>query len=258
MTSQPKDERMSRGVDAAAAIMNDEARGRLIEEYAPRVRYIANRIASRLPAHVDLGDLISCGVIGLIDAIEKFDPSKNVKFETYAEFRIRGAILDELRSMDWVPRSVRQKASKLERTYHELQGQLGRPADEEDVAEALNISVEEVHYLIGEASGVSVLSLDELWECGFQEDGAGITMDALASETDNPGHSFAWQQIRQVMAEAIEALPEKERLVLSLYYHEELTMKEIAQILEITESRVSQIHTKAVLRLRGKLRTLRE
>jgi RNA polymerase sigma factor for flagellar operon FliA len=228
MTPQSKSEDMNQQVDTTTAVVDDEARGRLIEEYAPRVRYIANRIASRLPSHVDLGDLISCGVIGLIDAIEKFDPSKNVKFETYAEFRIRGAILDELRSMDWVPRSV------------------------------LNISVEEVHFLIGEASGVSVLSLDELWECGFQEDGINYSMDALASESDNPGQSFAWQQVREVMAEAIEALPEKERLVLSLYYHEELTMKEIAQILEITESRVSQIHTKAVLRLRGKLRTLRE
>jgi RNA polymerase sigma factor for flagellar operon FliA len=258
MTPQSKSEDMNQQVDTTTAVVDDEARGRLIEEYAPRVRYIANRIASRLPSHVDLGDLISCGVIGLIDAIEKFDPSKNVKFETYAEFRIRGAILDELRSMDWVPRSVRQKASQLEKTYHALQGELGRPATEEDVAGSLNISVEEVHFLIGEASGVSVLSLDELWECGFQEDGINYSMDALASESDNPGQSFAWQQVREVMAEAIEALPEKERLILSLYYHEELTMKEIAQILEITESRVSQIHTKAVLRLRGKLRTLRE
>ncbi|MFQ5692259.1 MAG: FliA/WhiG family RNA polymerase sigma factor [Nitrospinota bacterium] len=249
---------MNPDANITLADVDEETRNRIIEDFAPRVRYIAQRIAARLPSHVDLGDLISCGVIGLIDAIEKFDPAKNVKFETYAEFRIRGAILDELRSLDWVPRSIRQKAAQLERVYHELQHQLGRPADEEEVAEALNLTIDEVHDLIGEVTGVSVLSLDELREYGFQEDGKSALTDPLVSDTDNPGQTFALQQVRKALADAIDNLPEKERLVLSLYYHEELTMKEIAQIMEITESRVSQIHTKAVLRLRGRLRALRD
>ena len=235
-----------------------EARERIIEDFAPRVRYIAQRIAARLPAHIDLGDLISSGVIGLIDAIEKFDPSKKVKFETYAEFRIRGAILDELRSLDWVPRSVRQKGAQLEKAYYELQSQLGRPPDEEDVARALSLSVEEVHDMIGEVKGVSILSLDELRENGYQDDGETKLADSLASDLESPGRSIAWKEIREVLVEGVENLPERERMVLSLYYYEELTMKEIAQVLEITESRVSQIHTKAILRLRGRLRSLRD
>ncbi|MBI2881383.1 MAG: FliA/WhiG family RNA polymerase sigma factor [Candidatus Tectomicrobia bacterium] len=249
---------MSQPVDAPVAGLDAEARNRFIEEFAPRVRYIASRIASRLPSHVDLGDLISCGVIGLIDAIEKFDPSKNVKFETYAEFRIRGAILDELRNLDWVPRSVRQKAAQLEKAYEGLERRMGRPATEEEVAQTLNLSIEGVHDLIGEVNGVTVLSLDELRELGFQEDSDSAAIESLASEVNNPGRSLAFQQVRRVLADAIDALPEKEKLVLSLYYYEELTMKEIAQVLEITESRVSQIHTKAVLRLRGRLRALKD
>ena len=249
---------MSQQVDTTLIAKDEESRERIIEDFAPRVRYIAHRIASRLPAHIELGDLISSGVIGLIDAIEKFDPSKNVKFETYAEFRIRGAILDELRSLDWVPRSVRQKGAQLEKAYQDLQGQLGRPPDEQDVAQAMGLSVDEVHDLIGEVKGVAILSLDELREYGYQDDGESTFADALISDLENPGGSIAWKEIREVLADGVENLPERERLVLSLYYYEELTMKEIAQVLDITESRVSQIHTKAVLRLRGRLRLLRD
>ena len=198
---------MSQQVDALPLAVDESSRERIIEDFAPRVRYIAHRIASRLPAHIDLGDLISSGVIGLIDAIEKFDSSKNVKFETYAEFRIRGAILDELRALDWVPRSVRQKGAQLENAYQELQSQLGRSPDEEDVARVLNLSAEEVHDLISEVKGVSILSLDELREYGYQDEGEAAFGDSLASDLENPGQSIAWKEIREVLVDGVENLP---------------------------------------------------
>ncbi len=224
----------------------------LILEYAPLVKYIANRIAVRLPPQIEVGDLINSGILGLIDAIEKFDPSRDVKFKTYAEIRIRGAILDELRSLDWVPRSVRRMASRLVETYSDLEQKLGRPARDEEMAKALDIGVDEFYELLHQASGISLVSLDG-WSPSFDQ--KKKLVDCLASEGQNsPLGLLGMNEAREIVSQAIEQLPQKERLVISLYYYDELTMKEIGHVLDLTESRVSQIHTKAILRLRGRLR----
>ncbi|MBI5814311.1 MAG: FliA/WhiG family RNA polymerase sigma factor [Nitrospinae bacterium] len=226
---------------------------KLILEYSPLIKYIAHRLAVRLPPHVELDDLMSSGVIGLIDAIEKFNPDKDTQFKTYAEIRIRGAMLDELRSQDWVPRSVRQKASSLAQVYAKLEQELGRPAEDDEVAKSMNISMEEFYDLLHQAAGQAILSIEDLG--GVDKDGEKRDiMEVLAGtkETD-PATLARIEEIRTIIAKAIDLLPEKERLLVSLYYYEELTMKEIGEVLGITESRVSQIHTKAVIRLRSKL-----
>jgi RNA polymerase sigma factor for flagellar operon FliA len=214
----------------------------IVLEHAPLIRYIVNRIAVRLPSHIDLDDLHNTGVIGLMDAIEKYDPEKNCKFKTYAEFRIKGAILDQLRSLDWVPRSVRQKGRRLERAYGEVEQRLGRSASEEEVADSLGLQIDKFHELLN-ADGERTGSY------------ADIVEDV---HSENPFSALKQQETRRVIAETISSLPEKERLVLSLYYYEDLNMKEIGSILGITESRVCQIHTKAVGRLRSKLKSLME
>lgn len=231
-------------------------REELILEYAPVIRYVAGRIAMRLPSHIALDDLISAGVIGLIDAVDKYDPHKNVKFKTYAEFRIRGAILDELRAMDWVPRSVRKKSSDLEDVYNRLQNKLGRPAEDEEVAEELGVDMEEFHRLLDEVRGVSLLSIDDQESPLAQLDSEQV-MEALGrEETDDPVVLLGLAELRRQVASAIEGLPEKEKLVVSLYYYDELTMREIGEVLGYTESRISQMHTKAILRLRARLKNL--
>lgn len=228
----------------------------LILEYAPIIRYVAGRIAMRLPAHVSLDDLISAGVLGLIDAVDRFDPEQNVKFKTYAEFRIRGAILDELRAMDWVPRSVRRKSSRLEDVYNQLQARLGRAASDEEVAGELGIDLNEFHQLLDEIKGVSLLSLDDQNGLLGQLDGDRV-MQALNREgTEDPLAMLGLAELRDQMATAIDGLPEKEKLVVSLYYYDELTMREIGEVLGYTESRISQMHTKAILRLKGRLKAL--
>lgn len=231
-----------------------QMRDELIIEYTPLIKYIAHRIALRLPPHVEIDDLISSGVIGLMDAIEKFDPSLDIQFKTYAEFRIRGAILDELRALDWVPRSVRQKASLLETTYVALEQRLGRAATDEEVAAALSISVAELYEMIDQSRGIALISLDELG-VSFSDGDRKSLLSFLADPKEvDPTALLNLDEIKTATARCIEQLPEKERLVISLYYYDELTMKEIGRVLDITESRVSQIHTKAILRLRGKLR----
>lgn len=226
----------------------------LIMEYSPLVKYIAHRVAVRLPPHIELDDLISAGVIGLIDAIEKYNPGKETQFKTYAEIRIRGAMLDELRSQDWVPRSVRQKATALSTAYAKMEQQLGRPAEDGEVAGAMGISIEEFHELLQQAAGQTILSVEDLG--GVDKDGEKRDiMEVLAGTKETDPETLArLQEIREIIAKAIDMLPEKERLLVSLYYYEELTMKEIGEVLGITESRVSQLHTKAVFRLRAKLR----
>jgi len=218
----------------------------IVLEHTPLIRYIVNRIAVRLPSHIDLDDLHNTGVIGLMDAIEKYDPEKNCKFKTYAEFRIKGAILDQLRSLDWVPRSVRQKGRRLERAYGEVEQRLGRSASEEEVADSLGLQIGKFHELLNQVRGVSLVNLEELRGTGADGERTGSFSALKQTET------------RRVIAETIGALPEKERLVLTLYYYEDLNMKEIGSILGITESRVCQIHTKAVGRLRSKLKALTE
>ncbi|MFP4379203.1 MAG: FliA/WhiG family RNA polymerase sigma factor [Candidatus Sumerlaeia bacterium] len=230
-----------------------EERNRMVEENLPLVRFVASRIAGRLPSHVELDDLINSGVIGLIDAVEKFDPTRKIKFKTYAEFRIKGAILDELRALDWVPRSTRQKATRIEKAFAELEQKLGRMPSDHEVVEHMGVDFDTYHQLIQEARGISLISLDELHSDNEDENERNL-LEFLADPDDiDPAEALNLDQVYQIVAESIDMLPEKERLVISLYYHDELTMKEIGEILGITESRVSQIHTKAILRLRGRL-----
>jgi RNA polymerase sigma factor for flagellar operon FliA len=228
----------------------------LILRFAPLIKLIANRIALRLPPHVDSEDLINSGVIGLMDAMEKYDPTRGTSFKTYAEFRIRGAILDELRSLDWFPRSIRQKVNRLESAYANLERQLGRAATDEEVAEALNMDLEEFYETLAQASAVSLVSL---YDMGREEGGEERSfLECIANGEEDPASALESQEVYETVGKAIEKLPEKEQMVISLYYYDELTMKEIGRVLNLTESRVSQIHTKAVLRLRARLRSLQE
>jgi RNA polymerase sigma factor FliA len=238
--------------ESRPALTVDE-RNAMVEEHLPLVKYIASRIAGRLPSHIEIDDLTNAGVIGLIDAVEKFDPARKIKFKTYAEFRIKGAILDELRALDWLPRSTRQKASRIERAFSEMEQQLGRSASDHEIVEHLGVSFEEYHQMLVEARGVRLISLDEM-HLESDENSERNLLEFLANPDEvDPAEAMNLDQVYRIVADSIEALPEKERLVISLYYYDELTMKEIGEILEITESRVSQIHTKAILRLRGRL-----
>jgi RNA polymerase sigma factor for flagellar operon FliA len=194
-------------------------------------------------------------VIGLMDAIEKYDPEKNCKFKTYAEFRIKGAILDQLRSLDWVPRSVRQKGRRLERAYGEVEQRLGRSATEDEVADSLGLQLDKLQELVNQVRGISLVNLEEIRSGGQEGDRNGSYADVVEDvNAENPYSTLKLQEMKQIVADTIATLPEKERLVISLYYYEDLNMKEIGNILGITESRVCQIHTKSVLRLRSKLK----
>lgn len=229
----------------------------MIIQYAPLIKYIASRLALRLPSHISLDDLISSGIIGLIDAIHKFDPSKNISFKTYAEFRVKGAILDELRSLDWIPRSVRKKSHILEKAYAELERNLGRPAEPEEICQALGLELEEFYQLLDETKSVSLVELEGMWKPtrGSPEFFDSGISEVLQDETArDPFLALHFSELQDVMVQAIDALPDKEKLLVSLYYYEELTMKEIGEIMGYTESRISQLHTQAMLRLRGKLR----
>lgn len=228
----------------------------IVVEYSPMIKYVANRIALRLPPHIEVDDLISVGAIGLMDAIEKYDPTRGAKFKTYAEFRVRGSILDELRSLDWVPRSVRQKASHLDSVASKLQSKLGRPPEDEEMAEEMGITLEDLFDTINETCNMPLLSLDDLGIANDSGDKQNL-LDTLAGKGDvDPQTQLRLNELKALIASAIDSLPEKERLMVSLYYYEELTMKEIGEVLGITESRISQIHSKAVYRLRTKLKSL--
>ncbi len=229
--------------------------GRIVDQYGPMVKYVASRIAQRLPAQVELDDLISVGVLGLMDAIGKFDSSRGAKFKTYAEFRVRGAILDELRSMDWAPRSVRQKAAKLETAVNELQTRLGRYPEGEEIAREMGISLSAYFDILNEIQNLPILSLEDIGvdrESGEQKS----LLDCLAGKGDDPQAQLRLSEVKGILTKTIESLSERESMVVSLYYYKEMTMKEIGAVLGITESRVSQIHSKAVFRLRAKLRSL--
>jgi len=225
-----------------------------IVKYIPLVKNIVGRIAMRLPGHVGKDDLINAGIIGLMSALEKFDETRNVLFETYAGFRIRGAILDELRSRDIVSRSDRNKEARLEEAFGALQRELGRHPTDEEVADYLEIPIDDYYKLLNEAKGVSILSSDDL-PPDYCE--THTRSDVLAKiDENNPFALFSQSELKETVKDAIEALPEKEGLVLSLYYYEELTLKEIGLVLELSESRISQLHSQAILRLRGSLREL--
>jgi RNA polymerase sigma factor for flagellar operon FliA len=228
-------------------------RDQLILDYAPLIRFIAQKISSRLPSNVDIDDLISAGVIGLMDAIEKYDPSRDNKFKTYAEFRVRGAILDELRSQDWVPRSVRDKAKKIERTYTELEQRLGRSATDTEISDALELSLDEYYAMISKVKAVTLLSAEDVLS-PIRQERKGILDELEAGNSKNPFLQLKNKNVQQVIKDHIKELPEKQKLVLSLYYYEDLNLKEIGRILDVTESRVSQLHTQAVEKLRHKLK----
>ncbi|MBT3585235.1 MAG: FliA/WhiG family RNA polymerase sigma factor [Halobacteriovoraceae bacterium] len=235
--------------------VDPKVKDEIVIEYAPLIKYIAQKIASRLPSNIELDDLISCGVIGLMDAIEKFDPTRDNKFKTYAEFRIRGSILDELRAQDWVPRSIREKAKLVERTYAKLDSELGRPASDEEMCKELQLSQDDFYDLLNKAKSISLLNIDDSgsFNRGDKKLMAGLMED---NRTTNPFNAVSYKNIRDKIKEGIAGLPEKQRLVLSLYYYEDLNLKEIGQVLDVTESRVSQLHTQAIMKLRHRLRSL--
>ena len=232
----------------------NSSRDQLILEYSPLIKYIAQKIAARLPANIELDDLMSSGVIGLMDAIEKYDANRDNKFKTYAEFRIRGAILDELRAQDWVPRSVREKAKQLERCYSKIEQIKGRHATDEEVCEELGISQAEFHDLLNQVRSVSLLSYDDLSSFSKADKRSLHGLNESNSRAPTPFNEVSVAWIKKMISEAIHDLPEKQRLVLSLYYYEDLNLKEIGRVLDVTESRVSQLHTQAILRLKAKLR----
>ncbi|MGZ5278724.1 MAG: FliA/WhiG family RNA polymerase sigma factor [Pseudobdellovibrionaceae bacterium] len=225
---------------------------KLVLEYAPLIKFIAQKIAVRLPSNIELDDLISSGVIGLMDAIDKYDPTRDNKFKTYAEFRIRGAILDELRAQDWVPRSIRDKAKLLDKTMANLEADLGRIPTDDEVAKTLNVSIDEFHELLNQVRPVSLLSIDES-QTFSNVDKKSILNILEGCKLNNPFNQLNIKSVKDIVTQAIEELPERQRLVLSLYYYEDLNLKEIGKVLRVTESRVSQLHAQAVSRLRNKL-----
>ncbi len=224
-----------------------------IKQYAPLVRYVAGKVASGMPNSVEFEDLVGFGVFGLIDAIEKFAPEKGVRFKTYAVTRIHGAIYDELRSLDWVPRSVRQKSREIEEVIHKLEAQLGRTVSDKEIAADLGISLEEYHNVALKISGSSILSLNDIWYTSDDNDSISIIESIEAPSSLQPDTVIEKAEVKRIIIDAINTLPDKEKKVLILYYYENLTLKEIGHVLAVTESRVSQLHTKAILRLRAKL-----
>lgn len=230
------------------------ARDKLILHYAPMVKFVAGRISRGLPSSVDQADLISYGIFGLIDAINKFEPGRAIKFETYAISRIRGSIIDELRSLDWVPRSVRSKARRVEKVMADLENRLQRQPTDQEVAEAMEISVHELQEIYKQISNVSLGGLDELILGGDEDSGKLPLIETLEDETaQDPEAAFETEEMKSILGKVIDRLPERERRVVTLYYFEGLTLSQIGSVLGVSESRVSQMHTKAVLGLRSRL-----
>lgn len=230
------------------------ARERLVLAYSPLVKYVAGKMGSGLPSYVDDADLISYGLTGLISAIERFEPSREIKFETYAMSRIKGSIIDELRSMDWVPRSVRMRAREFERANAKLEHKLHRAPTDQELADELGVTPEELQEHIQQISNSAVIALDELWSVSDSSGGQVSLLDTIEDpNAADPEKSFDAVNVKEQIAEAISRLPEREKLVIALYYYENLTLREIGEVLGVTESRVSQLHTKAVLRLKSRL-----
>lgn len=233
---------------------NERERSAVILEYAPLVKLLANRLAMRLPPSVSLDDLTSAGILGLLDAIDRFDPSRDVQFKTYAEFRIRGAMLDELRSLDWVARSTRKKIHDMEKAIVAVEERLGRPADDLEIAEEMNIDLNAYHNILSMAKGIELLDLDGYVKSDKDNSESKRSFRSLIQGDDDPGDHVMASELRHVVADAIKTLSEKEQMVVSLYYYDELTLKEIGEVIGLTESRISQIHTKAIVKLRARLR----
>ena len=231
-----------------------ELRERLILHYSPLVKYVAGRVGVGLPPNIEQADLVSYGIFGLIDAIEKFDLERAIKFETYAISRIKGAIIDELRAIDWIPRSVRYKAREVEKAYAALEAKLHRTPTEAEVAEELGITLEDLHAIFSQVSFVNVVALDELLNVGGERGDKLSLVDTLEdTKAEDPVAAFETEETKYLLAKAINTLPEREKIVVTLYYYEGLTLAEIGQVLGVTESRICQMHTKAVLQLRAKL-----
>lgn len=239
---------------ARADAWHGMTRDEIILKHAPMVKYIASRIASKLPQSVELDDLMQVGILGLIDAVSKFDPQRGIKFQTYADFRVRGAILDELRSTDWVPRAVRHAATQIQEIYLQLERELGHPAKDEEVASRMGISLDEFYQHLDAARGVSILSFEDLRPALLNDEEWDV-LDVMADPNIvDPVDTIGLRELRRAIGQAIDSLPDKERLVITLYYFEELTMSEIGEVLGLTESRISQLHSKAALRMRGRIR----
>ncbi len=233
---------------------DSSARERLVVAYSPMVKFVAGRLGAGLPSHVDDADLISYGLMGLIGAIERFEPERGIKFETFAMTRIRGAIIDELRSLDWVPRSVRSRAREIEAAQAKLEHELQRAPSEAELAARLDISEEELQSSLLEIANSSVYALDELWTVSDSSGDQVSLLDTISDpRADDPQESLASSEVKDRLTEAISSLPEREQLVVALYYYENLTLREIGEVLGVTESRVSQLHTKAVMRLKSGL-----
>jgi RNA polymerase sigma factor for flagellar operon FliA len=254
-------------VDAAIAALwkefketsDPQLRERLILHYSPLVKYVAGRVGVGLPPNIEQADLVSYGIFGLIDAIVKFDITRAIKFETYAISRIKGAIIDELRAIDWIPRSVRYKAREVEKAYAALEARLHRTPTEPEVAEELGISLEDLHTIFSQVSFVNVIALDELLNVGGERGDKLSLVDTLEdTKAEDPVQAFETEETKYLLARAINTLPEREKIVVTLYYYEGLTLAEIGQVLGVTESRICQMHTKAVLQLRGKLADQRD
>ena len=254
-------------VDAAIAALwkefketgDPQLRERLILHYSPLVKYVAGRVGVGLPPNIEQADLVSYGIFGLIDAIVKFDITRAIKFETYAISRIKGAIIDELRAIDWIPRSVRYKAREVEKAYAALESRLHRTPTEPEVAEELGISLDELHAIFSQVSFVNVIALDELLNVGGERGDKLSLVDTLEdTKAEDPVQAFETEETKYLLARAINTLPEREKIVVTLYYYEGLTLAEIGQVLGVTESRICQMHTKAVLQLRGKLADQRD
>ena len=236
-----------------------QLRERLILHYSPLVKYVAGRVGVGLPPNIEQADLVSYGIFGLIDAIEKFDLSRAIKFETYAISRIKGAIIDELRAIDWIPRSVRYKAREVEKAYAALEARLHRTPTETEVAEELGISLEDLHAIFSQVSFVNVVALDELLNVGGEKGDKLSLVDTLEdTKAEDPVAAFETEETKYLLARAINTLPEREKIVVTLYYYEGLTLAEIGQVLGVTESRICQMHTKAVLQLRSKIADQRD
>lgn len=227
------------------------AREELVVRYLSLVKYVAGRVRMTLPAFVDENDLVGFGVLGLLDALQKYDPSRGVKFETYAVTRIRGAILDGLRAIDWVPAHVRQRVRDLQRAYATLEGRLGRPATEDEVAQELGLTRAELEQRLHEAASTSLVSLEGLWAAEAKE---GPVLSSLPDrEAPDPVEMMEWEEKKEALARAIDRLPPREKTIISLFYYEGLTLKEIARLLKVSPGRVSQLHAQAMLRLKGAL-----
>ncbi len=234
--------------------MDKKRRDELVLQYAPLVKNVVSRVTAKLPLHaMDKEEMVNVGIIGLMSAIDKFDEKRNVKFETYACFRIRGAVLDELRARDWVPRSTRDKDSKLEEAFSSLKKSFGRQPREEEVAVYLGISLEEYYKLLDKAQSVSLISSEDLPPDYLDNCRQSSVLELM--ERGNPLHLLSSAELRNQLKQGIDALPPKERLVLSLYYYDELTMKEIGSVMELTESRVCQLHSQAIIRLRALIKS---